>query len=154
VFYGIISNMKITSEAEMLKFGENLGHEFLERIKNGKNIVVELLGDVGAGKTTLTRGIAKGLGVKATVTSPSFTISKRYAFPEGSLIHYDFYRLPDPGLMIDELDEALSEQKDVVILEWADTVEGILPKNRAKITISYLDDGSREVKLSAGEETK
>lgn len=139
--------MKITSEAEMLKFGENLGHEFLERIKNGKNIVVELLGDVGAGKTTLTRGIARGLGVKATVTSPSFTISKRYAFPEGILIHYDFYRLPDPGLMVDELDEALNEEKTICVLEWADTVEGILPDDRTKIEIKYNDDGSRTVEV-------
>ena len=141
--------MKILSEKEMLDYGRQLGTGFLTRLKNGETVVVELLGDVGAGKTTLTRGIAEGLGVSAPVTSPSFTISKRYAFLadnlEGALIHYDFYRLPDPGLMSEELDESLNSPNTVVILEWADSVEGILPDNRIRIEIKYLDDGGREV---------
>ncbi|MBR0480432.1 tRNA (adenosine(37)-N6)-threonylcarbamoyltransferase complex ATPase subunit type 1 TsaE [Candidatus Saccharibacteria bacterium] len=141
--------MKILSEKEILDYGRQLGTGFLTRLKNGETVVVELLGDVGAGKTTLTRGIAEGLGVSTPVTSPSFTISKRYAFSmdeqEGVLIHYDFYRLPDPGLMSEELDENLNSPNTVVILEWADSVEGILPDNRIRIEIKYLDDGGREV---------
>ena len=146
--------MNIASETEMLAFGNKLGQEFLKRLNRGeKTIVLELLGDVGAGKTTLTRGIAQGLGITTHVTSPSFTISKRYAFPTGTLIHYDFYRLPDPGLMTEELDESLNTPNTVIILEWADSVEGILPENREKITISYLDDGSREVKINGSEDS-
>ena len=72
----------------MFELGQKIGKTLVPPV------VVELLGDVGVGKTTFTRGLAKGLGVKEPVTSPSFTISKTYALPEGkNLIHYDFYRL-------------------------------------------------------------
>ena len=81
--------------------------------------IIELIGDVGTGKTTFTRGLAKGLGVKNPITSPSFTISKSYALPTGGhLIHYDFYRLPDPGLMADDLQENLTNPKNIIIIEW------------------------------------
>lgn len=158
--------MNVKTESEMLTLGKKLGVGILARLQSGKTVILELLGDVGAGKTTLTRGIAEGLGMKDPVTSPSFTISKRYAFPIkngdetagtdqttqfGQLVHYDFYRLPDPGLMSEELAETISEPNSVIILEWADSVEGILPENRAKITIFYLDDGSREVKIDDGD---
>ena len=157
--------MKISDEAAMLEYGRQLGADFLRRLEQqgttvektdsktspNANIVVELLGDVGAGKTTLTRGIAAGLGIKTPVTSPSFTISKRYAFKNGTLIHYDFYRLPDPGLMAEDLDESLSTPNSVIILEWADTVQGILPENRLRIRIRYNDDGSRSLET---EETR
>ena len=82
--------MKINSEQEMLAFGKSFAT---------KASIIELIGDVGAGKTTFVRGLADGLGIKESVTSPSFTISKSYAIPsrKGRLIHYDFYRLPDPA---------------------------------------------------------
>ena len=72
--------MNIASEAEMLEFGQKFAQTLL------LPAVIELVGDVGAGKTTFTRGLAKGLGVAEAVTSPSFTISKRYAFPDGELV--------------------------------------------------------------------
>ena len=133
--------MKIVSEQEMLDFGE----KFAEKLKFPA--VIELVGDVGVGKTTFVRGLAKGLGVKAAVTSPSFTISKRYAFPTGNLVHYDFYRLSDPGLMADDLFDVISEENSVVVVEWGTDVENILPESAQKIEIKYNDDGSREVIL-------
>ena len=110
--------------------------------------VIELIGDVGAGKTTFVRGLAKGLGVKEPITSPSFTISKSYAIPGGkTLVHYDFYRLPDPGLMAEDLEENLNDPNSIVIVEWADSVADLLPKDHTKIQIKYCDDGTREVTL-------
>ena len=111
--------------------------------------VIELLGDVGAGKTTFTRGLAQGLGVKEPITSPSFTISKSYALPNsnGRLIHYDFYRLPNPGLMLDDLRDNLENPENIIIVEWSDSVKNILPKNHIKLFINKLDDGSREIKV-------
>ena len=100
-----------------------------------------------AGKTTLTRGIAKGLGVDDSVTSPSFTLSKEYYGQKYRLVHYDFYRLPDPGLMVDDLAESIADPDSIVIVEWADTVENILPADCMHITINYNDDNSREVIL-------
>ena len=108
--------------------------------------VIELIGDVGAGKTTLTRGLVEGLGIKEPVTSPSFTISKRYNFPEGTLIHYDFYRLPDPGLMQEDLLESINDESAITVVEWADSIADLLPKNHRKFKITLNEDGSRNIK--------
>lgn len=134
--------MKITSEEEMIKFGKSFGASLRAPY------VIELVGDVGAGKTTFVRGLAEGLGVKEPVTSPSFTISKQYAYPNGALIHYDFYRLPDPGLMMEDLAESISDPHAIVVVEWADSVENLLPDTRTRIEINYTADGGREIKLN------
>lgn len=137
--HDIIYIMNIASEAAMLDFGQNFA----------KNLelpaVIELVGDVGAGKTTFTRGLAKGLGVTEPVTSPSFTISKRYSFPGGELVHYDFYRLDDPGIMRDELAETLSEPNSVVVVEWGGDVAELLPARKHHLKIRLNEDGSREI---------
>ena len=131
--------MNINSEQEMLDFGR----KFAAQVHFPQ--VIELIGDVGAGKTTFTRGLAEGLGVKEPVTSPSFTISKSYALPDNKqLIHYDFYRLPDPGLMLEDLSESINNQNVITIIEWAESVSDILPKDHIKITIHYTDTG-REI---------
>ena len=131
--------MKINSEQEML----NLGKSFANKAK-----VIELVGDVGAGKTTFVRGLAKGLDIKEPVTSPSFTISKSYALKNGGfLVHYDFYRLQDPGIMTEDLQENLSNPKNVIVIEWGESIKNLLPKKRTKIEIKYNEDGSREVIL-------
>lgn len=131
------------SETDALAFGRQLAAQL------APPAVIELVGDVGAGKTTLTRGLAEGLGITEPVTSPSFTISKQYAFtlPDstGLLIHYDFYRLPDPGLMSEDLAESLSNPHSITVVEWADSVSDLLPENRCKFYISLNDDGSRTV---------
>ena len=137
--------MKITSEAEMLAFGQNFAQQ-LQR-----PAVIELIGDVGAGKTTFTRGLAAGLGVAEPVTSPSFTISKRYAFPGGELVHYDFYRLDDPGIMRDELDETLSEPNTVIVVEWGGGVVDLLPGSKHRLEIQLDADGNRIVQEGAHE---
>ncbi|MBQ3470121.1 tRNA (adenosine(37)-N6)-threonylcarbamoyltransferase complex ATPase subunit type 1 TsaE [Candidatus Saccharibacteria bacterium] len=133
--------MKITSEEEMLAFGE-------EFAKNLSSNVIELVGDVGAGKTTFTRGLAKGLGIKEPITSPSFTISKTYALKNGgNLIHYDFYRLNDPGIMLDDLAENLKTNKNIIVVEWGESIKNLLPKNHTVINIKYNDDDTRSVEL-------
>lgn len=129
--------MKVTSEAEMLEFGQN----FAKKLQ--LPAVIELVGDVGAGKTTFTRGLAAGLGITEPVTSPSFTISKRYAFPGGELVHYDFYRLDDPGIMRDELDETLSQPNTVVVVEWGGSVADLLPGTKHHLELQLDADGNR-----------
>ena len=110
--------------------------------------VIELVGDVGVGKTTFVRGLAEGLGVKEPVTSPSFTISKAYACPDGkTLIHYDFYRLNDPGIMSEDLMENLKNPDNIVLIEWSDSVKNILPEKHTIINIKYNDDNSRELEI-------
>lgn len=135
--------MKIKSEAEMLEFG----HNFAKKLP--LPAVIELVGDVGVGKTTFVRGLAEGLGIAEPVTSPSFTISKRYALlhnkSRGALIHYDFYRLSDPGIMSDDLRETLTEPNSVVVVEWGGDVAEFLPKQKHHLEITLNEDGSRTV---------
>lgn len=137
--------MNITSESEMLDLGESLAENLT------LPAVFELVGDVGTGKTTFTRGLAAGLGVSEPVTSPSFTISKRYAFSRNNqpceLVHYDFYRLNDPGIMRDELAEALAQPNTVVVVEWGGDVANLLPESKYHLDLTLQEDGSRTVNL-------
>ncbi len=133
--------MNINSEQEMLKFGRSYAKKITFPA------VIELIGDVGAGKTTFVRGLAEGLGIKEPVTSPSFTISKSYALPNNKkMTHYDFYRLKDPGLMAEDLSESINDKNTLTVIEWAESVNDLLPNSHIKITINYTDQG-REVIL-------
>jgi tRNA threonylcarbamoyladenosine biosynthesis protein TsaE len=131
--------MILKSEEEMIQFGEQIARSI------SVPACIELIGDVGTGKTTITKGIAKGLGVEDEITSPSFMISKQYAFSDGKFVHYDFYRLVDPGIMSEDLAENLADEKTVTIVEWGDSVSELLPEGHKKFYIKLLDDGSREV---------
>ncbi|MBR2640952.1 tRNA (adenosine(37)-N6)-threonylcarbamoyltransferase complex ATPase subunit type 1 TsaE [Candidatus Saccharibacteria bacterium] len=133
--------MNISSEQEMMEFGRG----FAKKIT--KPAIIELVGDVGAGKTTFVRGLAEGLGIKEPITSPSFTISKSYALPGGGrLIHYDFYRLPEPGIMVDDLVENLNNNDNIIVIEWGESIKEVLPEKHIKIEIYYTEEG-RTVKL-------
>lgn len=135
---------EVSSEVAMRQLGEKLGRA----IATGG--VVELVGDVGAGKTTLTKGIAEGLGVSDPVQSPTFSISRVYETSGGSqFCHYDFYRLPEAGIMADELDEVMSDDSNVVVVEWADSVNDVLPADRLKIVITTTAETDREVEIFA-----
>lgn len=129
----------------MMTFGNKLGAV----LRGGE--VIELIGDIGAGKTTLTKGIAQGLGVKDDVQSPTFTISRTYtAGNDLVLAHYDFYRLVDAGIMTMELHESVSDPHIVTVLEWAGIVAGVLPKDTLTIRIESMTELSRRVTLTAG----
>jgi len=130
--------MIISSLDEMITYGEQLAKSLTPPL------VVELIGDVGTGKTTLVQGIANGLRITEPVTSPSFVINKKYHSPNNlTLSHYDFYRLDDPGIMQEELAESIANPDTITIVEWGESVSGVLPNNRKTIIISYNDDGSR-----------
>ena len=148
--------MLFKTEQDLATFAESLGKTLKPPL------VFELIGDVGAGKTTFTRALARGLGITQPVTSPSFTISNRYewsaqqkrASHRGTtpvanfeLIHYDFYRLEDPGLMREDLAESLANPNAIVVLEWANSVKNLLPSSHITITFTILDDGSRDLKI-------
>ena len=127
------------TELELIEIGEKIGANLKPPV------VLELVGDVGAGKTTLAKGIARGLNLDDEITSPSFTISKRYQGDGFTLVHYDFYRLEDPGLMCEDLEESLSDENTITIIEWGNSIENLLPENHPKITIKLQNDGSREI---------
>ena len=134
--------MRLSSHDEMLSFGARVARG----LRGGERI--ELVGDVGAGKTTFTKGLARGLGVHDAVQSPTFTISREYDTDKGlKLVHYDFYRLDDAGIMADELAESIADRRGVTVVEWAETVASVLPEDRVTLTISLVadDEQARDV---------
>lgn len=133
---------------------KTLGAKLGAVLRGGETI--ELVGDVGAGKTTLTKGIATGLGIDEDVQSPTFTISRVYDTPSGlRLSHYDFYRLHDAGIMADELHETINDPKSITIIEWAEIVNGVLPSDRLTIHIVSPTEHMRRIELTAnGEKSK
>lgn len=138
--------IEVKSEDEMKAYGERLAH----RLHGGE--VIQLVGDVGAGKTTLTKGIAKGLDISEDVQSPSFTISRLYDARDGlQLAHYDFYRLQDAGIMADELQETIQDHKVITIIEWGDIVEGVLPKETILIHIESPNESLRRLTITGSD---
>ncbi|MBP9667900.1 tRNA (adenosine(37)-N6)-threonylcarbamoyltransferase complex ATPase subunit type 1 TsaE [Candidatus Saccharibacteria bacterium] len=135
------------SDKETNAFGVKLGS-----ILTGGE-VIELVGDIGAGKTTLTKGIARGMGIAETVQSPTFTISNLYTTKDGgSLKHYDFYRLSDPGIMAEELQEAVADETARIVIEWGEIVRDILPMDHVRIVLTPIDDTTRQLDISANGE--
>ncbi len=113
--------------------------------------MIELGGDIGAGKTTLTKGIAMGLGVTEPVQSPTFTISRIYQTPNRvQLAHYDFYRLQDAGILSEEIAEMMQDERTVTVIEWAGAVDAVLPEDRLKIVITSTSETARQLDIVAG----
>lgn len=134
--------IEVMNETEMNALGLKIG-TFL----SGGDIV-ELVGDVGAGKTTLTKAIALGLGVDEDVQSPSFTISRIYQASDGRrLAHYDFYRLQDAGIMAADLDEAVKDGQTITVVEWANIVKDVLPTERLTIGITSPTETARTLDI-------
>ena len=131
--------MLIRSESEMLEYGKNYA------AKLEIPAVIELIGDVGAGKTTFVRGLAQGLGIEEPLSSPSFTISRFYQGKKATLTHYDFYRLEDPGLMAEDLAESITDENNVTVIEWGQSIADILPPEHKVIEIKYIDENTREL---------
>ena len=131
--------MIIRSEQEMLDFGKS----YAEKLQ--APAVIELVGDVGAGKTTFVRGLAQGIGIKEPLSSPSFTISRFYQGEKYTLTHYDFYRLEDPGLMAEDLAESIADENNITIIEWGQSIADILPLDHKVIDIKYIDENTREL---------
>lgn len=134
---------KFANEQQMIDFGKALA----KTVKIPA--VIELVGDVGAGKTTITKGLAQGLGIDEEITSPTFTLSKRYAFHHAGkdcfLVHYDFYRLNDPGIMSEDLLENIHDPNTLTVIEWGDSVSDLLPEDHLRFHIYFNEDGSRSI---------
>lgn len=123
--------IRMKNEEDTRAFGKRLGAEL------AAGSVVALSGDLGTGKTALTKAIAEGLGVRELITSPTFTIVQEYHSGRLPLYHFDVYRVNDP----DELCEIGYEEyfygQGVCVVEWADLIEELLPPDALKILITY-----------------
>ncbi len=136
----------IRTEEDMNKLGETLA-----RILNKQDVVC-LHGVLGAGKTTLVRGIARGKGYQGRVTSPTFTLMNIYQAQE-PIHHFDFYRLEGADLIDLGMEDYL--QKELCLIEWPEVGSGVLPGEAMHIYISLAEedyDRERLVQIEAGGE--
>lgn len=132
----------ISSSEDMISFGQELGNS----LKGGE--VIELIGDVGAGKTTFTKGLAKSLGITDEIQSPTFTISRVYEGTKNNLVHYDFYRLNDAGIMAIEMQDVIDDPNNITVIEWGEPVREVLPKKYITVKIKIISENIREVEWS------
>lgn len=134
---------RTSSEEETISLGERLASEFPARQ------VVLLIGPLGAGKTTLAKGIVKGLGAAEPdeVSSPTFTLIHEYG-TEGRVYHIDLYRLDElHELSTLGLDE-LFDREAIVLIEWGERFPQILPAERTEIRIRRISDDEREIDVT------
>jgi len=123
-----ISRVKTYSESDTINAGANFG----KLLKKGD--IVGLYGGLGSGKTVFTKGIAKALGIEECITSPTFTIVKEY-YGKIPLYHFDAYRI---GNAADMLDTGILDYLDgsgVVVVEWADLTDNILPSSVIRVNL-------------------
>lgn len=125
---------------------ESLAAQVGKRLKGGE--LIELVSDLGGGKTAFVRGLARGMGSQDQVASPTFTISREYHAGNLMLYHFDFYRLHEPGVMVAELAEALEDPHAVVAVEWSDIVKHVLPAKRLTVRLKIAGDRSRELEYT------
>jgi tRNA threonylcarbamoyladenosine biosynthesis protein TsaE len=122
---------KLNTEEDTRAFGL----EIAEALEPGD--VVALIGDLGTGKTALTKYIAEGLGITEEINSPTFTIVKEYRSGRLPLYHFDVYRVVDPEVLFEIGAEEYFYAGGVSIVEWADMVAEILPEETICIFIEY-----------------
>lgn len=119
-----------------------LGEKLASILPSG--ITLTLTGDLGAGKTTLVRGIAKGLEIKDVVQSPTFNIMKIYLKGNRPLIHIDAYRLADIDTDIG-LDEYIGYETGITVIEWPMFIKRLIPENTLEVEIKHLGEDQRRI---------
>jgi len=137
--------VRTTSAEETRQVGEAIAS-----LLRSRDAVV-LTGELGAGKTTFAQGVARGLGIEEHVTSPTFTLVKEYSGIL-DLAHVDVYRLDRVQDVVDLGLEELGGGEDVLLVEWGDTIEELLPDDRLRIelvTVDDRDESARAMSISA-----
>lgn len=136
----------------MAKETTEVGQQMASSLLSGELTlrVLCLYGDLGSGKTTFTQGFARGLGITHRLLSPTFIIVRRYELPRRFtfLYHIDLYRLTEnyDGKALG-LQEIISDPESLVIIEWAEKLGALLPKNRSDIFFTALHNGTHSVRM-------
>jgi tRNA threonylcarbamoyladenosine biosynthesis protein TsaE len=128
-----------TSSEQTEQLAETLG----SKLRGGE--AIELVSDLGGGKTTFTRGLVRGTGSTDRVASPTFTLSREYAAPKFTIAHFDFYRLVEAGIVADELAEVVQDPQFVTVVEWGEIVHDVLPEKRLTIRLQQTGDDNRQL---------
>ncbi|OEH85229.1 tRNA (adenosine(37)-N6)-threonylcarbamoyltransferase complex ATPase subunit type 1 TsaE [Desulfuribacillus stibiiarsenatis] len=135
-------------QSQSLEHTLNIGNHLGKLLSPGD--VITLSGDLGAGKTTMTKGIAKGLGILAPVSSPTFTIIKEYLEGRMPLYHFDIYRLGESAIDEDLGYDEYFYGNGVCVIEWSEFIDELIPEERLHIAIRHMeeDDQHRVITFS------
>ncbi|MBU0535140.1 MAG: tRNA (adenosine(37)-N6)-threonylcarbamoyltransferase complex ATPase subunit type 1 TsaE [Patescibacteria group bacterium] len=129
----------ITHSTEETK---KLASEIAEKTKLGDTLA--LYGDLGSGKTTFTRYLVESLGLKNRVQSPTFVIARKY----GHVNHIDLYRIISEKEVGDlGIKEMIEDENSIMIIEWPELAENLLPENTIRIYFEYVDENSRKIRI-------
>jgi tRNA threonylcarbamoyladenosine biosynthesis protein TsaE len=168
------NNMKkeiITSSiARTKKIAEKIAQKIIKKRSKNRALVIGLKGDLGGGKTTFVQGLAKGLGTKEKILSPTFVIIKKYevrstkkrrkknlelqtspACRSGRdfrlyLYHFDCYRIKNPKEILDlGFKEIISNPQNIVVVEWADKIKKIMPENTLWFDFEFINESTRKI---------
>lgn len=122
-----------------------LAKEILKYKNNKKQgLVFGFVGNLGAGKTTFIQSFAKGLGIRSRLTSPTFVLMKKY----GNLYHLDCYRIKDyKDILALDFQEIISNFKNIILIEWAERIKKILPKDTIWIKFKIIDKNKRRITI-------
>lgn len=120
-----------------------IGRKLAEHLKAGDVVLLE--GDLGAGKSEMARGIARGLGIQGAVPSPSFTILNAYDEGRTPLYHFDWYRIEDANEIYEMGMEEQLGGDGIALIEWSTKAEECVPQKHMKITLKPLDENTREI---------
>jgi tRNA threonylcarbamoyladenosine biosynthesis protein TsaE len=138
----ITKSVDINSLQDSLSLAQKIG----AKLKGGE--IIELVGDLGSGKTTFVSGIVLGAKSDDIVSSPSFVISKKYKTPKLEIYHFDFYRLDKSDLIGHELRDIVDQDNAVALIEWPGMIDSFINKNKMIIEFSYLEDiNKRHLKI-------
>jgi tRNA threonylcarbamoyladenosine biosynthesis protein TsaE len=133
--------LQIVTKSE--KETENLGRELAAKL--GPQSIVALYGDLGAGKTAFVRGLARGLGIKKKVLSPTFTIVNELSENGKTLIHFDMYRLSGSDELFDIGWEDYLQRDCIIAVEWSEIVDDIYTGDEIRVRIEKLGDNERRI---------
>ena len=141
-----MEHFKIISKSE--EDTAKLAQELAGKLPRGT--VIALYGDLGAGKTVFSRAFAKAIGVRETVSSPTYTIIQEYQLEYGGYFyHLDLYRIKNSrDALAFAVDEYLNDSNSYALLEWPERIEDILPPETVVMRIKHLSDTEREIEIN------
>mgnify|MGYP001574193795 CR=1 FL=1 len=139
------------SPKDTKKFAKGIGQKFLAgQSHHNKARLIALIGDLGSGKTTFTQGFAEGLGIKDKIISPTFILIRQHPIPNSkkTLFHIDLYRLEkDFNLNELGLSEIFDKKGNLVLIEWADKISNLAPKETIRVNIKKISQNTREISI-------
>lgn len=138
----------ITSSSVKTKnLAKKIAQEILKKKSQKTGFVIGLKGELGSGKTTFVQGFARALRIKEKISSPTFVIYKKFKIKNSKYFyHFDCYRIQEAKDILDlGFKEIISNGENIVIIEWADKIKKIMPKNTLWINFKFIDEKTRKI---------